>query len=98
MNAVLVFTHRFQRDKNGNVFTINHIENNLLWERYLKVFDHLTIIARIEEVDKDIDRRFLITHENISFVSLPYFVGIKGFIRNYSKINRVLAANIKNDY
>lgn len=98
MNATLVFTHRFQRDKNGNIFTINHIENILLWERYLEVFDHLTILARIEEVEKNIDKKFLVSHENVKFIALPYFVGPKGFIKNYFKINKILAANIQKDH
>lgn len=98
MNATLIFTHRFQRDKNGDVFTINHIENVLLWERYLRVFDHLTILARIEEVEKEIDEKFLVSHHKVKFIALPYFVGPKGFIKNYFKINKILAANIQEDH
>lgn len=97
MRATLVFTHRFQRNKNGDVFTINHIENTLLWERYLSVFEHLTVLARIQDVDKDVDKRFLVSHDKVTFVSLPYFVGVKGFIDNYSIINKIIIANIKED-
>jgi glycosyltransferase involved in cell wall biosynthesis len=97
MNATLIFTHRFQRDKKGNIYTINHIENTSLWNRYLKIFDQLTILARIQDVKEDIDQKFLISQENISFVGLPYFVGIKGFIKNYFKINKVLEDYIQAD-
>lgn len=98
MNAILIFTHRFRRDKNGNVFTVNHVENSILWERYLKVFDHLTIIARIQEVDEDINERFLISQDHISFIALPYFIGIKGFIANYFRINTIIKDYIQKDH
>ncbi|MBA6153394.1 glycosyltransferase [Gelidibacter maritimus] len=97
MEAILILTHRFQRDRNGNVFTINHVESNLIWDRYLKVFTHLTVLARIQEVEEEVDERFLISQKNISFVAIPYFVGPKEFIKNYFKINKTLAKLIRRD-
>ena len=50
MDATLIIEHRFLKDSQGNVYASSNSVNTLLWERYLEVFDHLTVVARIQNV------------------------------------------------
>src|SRR5690606_25854409 len=85
-NAVLSIEHRFRRDKKGNVYSSSNSVNRLLWERYLQVFDSLTVFARIEDVTEEISENYLVNHKLVKFVGVPYYHGPKQFIYNYIKI------------
>ena len=53
-----------------------------LWERYLQVFDHIYVVARIKQTNTPIaDAMTPITSEKVSFVDLPYYIGPKQYLR-----------------
>ncbi len=95
MDATLIIEHRFLKDSQGNVYASSNSVNTLLWERYLEVFDHLTVVARIQNVADTIGEEYLVSHDKVSFISIPYYVGPKQFVKQYFKINKVLDAQVK---
>lgn len=95
MDATLIIEHRFLKDTQGNVYASSNSVNTLLWERYLEVFDHLTVVARIQNVADTIGEEYLVSHDKVSFISIPYYVGPKQFVKQYFKINKVLDAQVK---
>ena len=95
MNATLVIEHRFKKDSKGNIYASSNSVNTMLWQRYLDVYDHLTIVARIQNVTETIDKVYLVTHEKVSFVPIPYYVGPKQFVKQYFKIKKVIEAQIQ---
>lgn len=97
MKATLVLEHRFRKDIHGNIYSSSNSVNTLLWERYLAVFENLTVLARIEQVDYKISEDYLVSHNQVTFKGIPYYVGPKEFLKNYFKINRFIRNHIKND-
>ena len=95
MDATLIIEHRFLKNTQGNVYASSNSVNTLLWERYLEVFDHLTVVARIQNVADTIGEEYLVSHDKVSFISIPYYVGPKQFVKQYFKINKVLDAQVK---
>lgn len=97
MNATLVIEHRFRRASNGKIYASSNSVNTLLWERYLDVFDHLTVIARIQDVTENVGEEYLVSYDKVSFTPIPYYVGPKQFIKNYFKIKKEIEAQVKNN-
>lgn len=97
MNATLVIEHRFRRGPNGKIYASSNSVNTLLWERYLDVFDHLTVIARIQDVTENIGEEYLVSYDKVSFTPIPYYVGPKQFIKNYFKIKKEIKTQIRNN-
>lgn len=95
MNATLVIEHRFKKDANGNIYASSNSVNTMLWQRYLDVYDHLTIVARIQNVNEIIDKGYLVSHEKVNFVPIPYYVGPKQFVKQYFKIKKVIEAQVQ---
>ena len=49
MKLILLFSHRFYRDKDGTIFSTQNYNYSLFAERYLQVFDHMQILARVSD-------------------------------------------------
>jgi glycosyltransferase involved in cell wall biosynthesis len=98
MNATLIIEHRFRRDRDGKVYASSNSVNTLLWERYLEVFDQLTVLARIKDVEEPVSENYLVSHDKVSFKAIPYYVGPKQFAKQYFKINRVIETQVKKDH
>ena len=88
MDATLIIEHRFLKDKFGKIYSSSNSVNISLWERYLEVFDRLTVVARIQNVDEIISQEYLVLHEKVSFVTIPYYVGPIRLFSNFSKLEK----------
>lgn len=98
MKATLVIEHRFRRGRDGKVYASSNSVNTLLWKRYLEVFDHLTVLARIKEVQEPISEEYLVSHNGVSFKAIPYYVGPKQFLKQYFKINKMLETQVQENH
>src|SRR5690554_2311621 len=98
MKATLVIEHRFRRDRDGKVYASSNSVNTMLWERYLEVFDHLTVLARIKEVQEPMGVEYLVSHAGVSFKPIPYYVGPKQFVKKYFKINKILETQVQENH
>jgi len=49
MRLVFAHDHIFRRDDDGKIYSGGSY-NNAVWERYLKHFDEVVVIARLEEL------------------------------------------------
>jgi len=92
-NVTIVTEARFFMLPNGTVWSYTGYEYNF-WKRYLSVFDHVWVMARVKYVDEIQDDSKQVDGENVSFVDIPYFVGHKEFLKNFFRIKRVIAENI----
>lgn len=96
MDLVLVLEHRFRKGPDNNIYSSSNSINKTLWERYLKVFDKLLVVARVQEVNISISSNYLVEHNNVMFIELPYYVGPIQYLQNYFTIKKVLRSTIKN--
>lgn len=61
------------------------------WKRYLNVFDEVSVVARVQEVES-IDRKVYTLAEGpgIKFIDLPFVRGTKGYFLNYFNLKKCL--------
>lgn len=95
MEATLVIEHRFRRDQNGKIFSSSNSVDIQLWDRYLQVFERLTVLARIQNVHEPISDNYLVEHNRVKFVAIPYYVGAKEFLLQYLQIKKTIQAQVK---
>ncbi len=74
MNLLLTLDHRFDRTPDGAVWTQTTFAHSF-YKRYLEVFDHVRVIARIREVESVPSRWKRADGEGVSFAPVPYYVG-----------------------
>lgn len=79
MDLFFITESRFVRD-GVNVYCVDNSMTNELWERYLAVFDHVKVVARVSSKKEGMDKENLISNSRVSFIDLPYYVGIKQYL------------------
>lgn len=96
MKLYYIIEGRFVR-KNGNVYSLGGFEKKI-WDRYLKHFDKICVIARVaNDYDKELTDDMISSTENVEFIDLPYYVGFSEYIKNVFKIKEKLKQTIVND-
>ncbi len=67
------------------------------WDRYLDVFDHLVVCARMRPASSEdsADDLLLSSRPEVEFVGMPDFVGAAGPVKNYAQIKQALLESIK---
>lgn len=62
-----------------------------LWNRYLQMFDHVFVVARVTKTDSPIAEAMAPIEDNrVSFIDLPYYVGPKEYLKQRKQIDSVL--------
>lgn len=87
---------RFYKYK-GKIYTSTSSFSNSMWCRYLKVFDSITLFARIKNVSHLSDSFSLVGNDDIHFVELPNYVGPFEFVKVRHKVSAVIENNINNN-
>lgn len=83
---------RFVRNDNG-VYTQGGFPYRL-WERYLSVFEKITIVARVKQNVGNVEDVFRSDGPNVSFWDLPYYEGPRDYIRVRHCFNQTIKAII----
>ncbi|MGW5887048.1 glycosyltransferase [Priestia megaterium] len=96
MKALFVHDHIFYYDDDGNYYTSGKLPYEV-WGRYLAVFDHIVIGARVRKItDKDaINKLNISSGNNVSFVPLPSVSSPKAMILNMPKAKVLLQESIE---
>tara|TARA_B110001450_G_scaffold13545_1_gene12774 strand:+ start:5473 stop:6657 length:1185 start_codon:yes stop_codon:yes gene_type:complete len=98
MRALLLLEHRFKRNINtGKIYASSNSISIELWQRYLNVFNKLSVLARIEDVNESIEDKYLVEHKDVKFVCIPFYIGPKGFLTKILSIRKVLKNCIHKD-
>jgi glycosyltransferase involved in cell wall biosynthesis len=94
MNLVVTAEHRFDRTPDGTVWTTVAFAYPF-WRRYLVVFDHVRVIARVRDVDAAAPGWTHASGDGVSFAALPYYVGPWQYLRQSRRIRRAVLDAIK---
>ena len=95
MDLVFCTEARFVRRSSGVVYSIDGGLTNSLWERYLRKFGHVYVMARVLlDDDYPINDKYLASNERVSFIDLPYYVGPIQYLKVRRKLNKIVAANL----
>jgi len=98
MDLLLVLEHHFYKDQN-NKYWCRRVINREFIERYLEIFEDITIFARVDDINaKEAEKNNYnkISGNNTNFLELPDFRGIKSLILNLVKIISKFKYNYNN--
>jgi len=91
MNLVFITNARFTQNNKGEVFGIHTSINKNTFNHYLEIFNKIIVVGRVEITDNiDYSKAVRLDSDKISILPLPYFIGLKGYIFNNSKIKKLL--------
>ena len=97
MNVVVTLEHRFDCTPDGKVWTQTTFPYSF-WKRYLEVFEHIRVVARVRSVKSVPSDWKQVNGEGVSFAAVPYYVGPwQYFLRSRSVKQAVRNAVEKND-
>jgi len=85
MNVVVVLEQRFDRTPDGLVWGG---AKHAFWSRYLAVFEHVRVVARVRTVSSvppDCDRS---DGEGVSFAAVPYYLGPWQYLLRARRVQR----------
>lgn len=85
MNLLLATEQRFVRDPSGAVWTTGGF-NFSFFDRYLEVFDTLTLLARVEDVAAPPPRASPASSPRIRFAPFPYYLGPWQYARRFPAV------------
>lgn len=96
-NIAVCLEHRFYQ-VNGQLYTKLSFPY-YYWQDYLNYFDHVTIIARVKNVNEITNDMVQVNGPNVDFYPLPYYIGIKEFLLTLPKLSQsMFLAAKKYDY
>ena len=85
MRIMVALENRFLKTTSGNIYSTT-ICDYKFFSRYLKAFDEVIVFARVSEVrGGDLDK-LPASGPNVSFYSLPTFIGPWQFLRYYPRL------------
>jgi glycosyltransferase involved in cell wall biosynthesis len=87
VKVVVVLEHRFQGTPDGAVWTETGFAYEF-WCRYLAVFDHVTVVARIREISAFNPNGRRADGAGVSFVPVAYYLGVQQYIVRLLQIRR----------
>lgn len=98
MKLVLIFDHRFFRARDGQIYAENVYNYQFFADRYLHVFDEVSILSRLADRG-DVETPPVRGTEGpgVKLVPLPNWQGVAGFFRHRFRILRDAASAIDHD-
>lgn len=83
--------------RNGVYYSLGGFSKTL-WERYLKHFDEMVIIARVTTDESILVTDSMIASCNgVNFIELPYYIGFRGYLKHRRSIKKKLFSTIQLD-
>lgn len=93
MNVIVTLEHRFARTPDGSVWTQTTFPHTF-WRRYLKVFEHVRVVARVFEVPSIPSDWKHASGEGVSFAAVPYYVGPWQYIQKAQQVRRAVRSAV----
>lgn len=86
MRVVVALENRFVKTRNGDIYSTTVCDYSF-WQRYLQVFDEVVVFARVAEIPETGLSKPAANGPNVSFISLPTFIGPWQYLKCYPKLN-----------
>jgi glycosyltransferase involved in cell wall biosynthesis len=87
VRAVVTLEHRFFRTPDQQIWTAT-VNSYSFWTRYLEVFAGVTVVARICDVSRPEPQWMRADGPDVTFHSVPYFVGPEQYLRVRGAVSR----------
>lgn len=96
MDLIFCTEARFIRRSSRQVYSVDGGITLEILQRYLDCFTHVYIVARVlYSPNAVVNSKYEISHDCVSFIDLPYYVGPTQYFRVRRKIYDVLKNNIR---
>lgn len=93
MNLYFFTESRFDR-VNNEIWTSQGF-SIALWQRYLSRFDRVYVVARVQNVaSRSGDNLFKLEDHRVSVIDLPYYIGLKPYLKVQSNIKKIIESFI----
>lgn len=89
MNLVVILEHRFDCTPDGQLWTQTAFAY-AFWQRYLTVFDHVRVVARVRDVARVPSDWQRADGEHVSFAPVPYYLGPWQYLLRAWQVRRVV--------
>ena len=86
MNLLLPFDHRFFRAQDGGIFSDKAYQHSFFQSRYLQVFEHVYVLARVQDVPCAKALTEPVEGPGVTLLALPDWNGSLGFLRHRARI------------
>lgn len=97
MDVVFVTEARFVRGADGRVYSPD-VFTSSLWNRYLTCFDRILVAARVADAPENwCGEGALAENERVSFIPLPHYIGMSGFLKKRARIKNVMKSAFTRD-
>lgn len=94
MKVVVSIEQRFHRTPDGTYWT-QTMGAYQFWTRYLDVFDQVSVVARVRDVDAVPPDWVRADGEGVSFIPVPYYLGPWQYLRKSRQVRRVVQGVIR---
>lgn len=94
MRVVVTIEHRFDGTPDGAVWTLGPFSYSF-WRRYLQVFDHVTVVARVRKTEHPAPGWQRADGDAVSFLSVPYFLGPWQYVRRLRTVYKAVRKGIE---
>lgn len=79
---------------NGSIWTTPGY-SIALWQRYLTMFEHIYVVARVQSVQQHSgDNLFKLEDNRVTVIDLPYYIGLAPYIKVRSRIRKIIGSII----
>ncbi len=93
MNLVVALDFRFVRTPDGQVWTRTTYPHGF-WERYLKVFEQVKIIARAEPKPRVDENYQKVTGAGVQFATVPFYLGPWQYLKARPRVREAIRAAV----
>jgi len=90
MQVIVVHDHRYDRTPDGAIWSWAYGPE--VWKRYLAVFDRITIVARVRDVDRVEATWKRNDSDVVRFHPIPYYLGPTQLLRQFRAVQRAVNA------
>lgn len=98
MYVYVVTETRFVKDSSNNYYSIDGTSTYAFWKKYLNIFEHVIVVARVcEETDCQYDRSLIVNGTDVSVFPITYYVGMKQFALKSLNVSRELTEVVKGE-
>ena len=95
MDVVITFEYRFTRTPDGAVWSQMAYGHNFFRTNYLRVFDGVKVVARVQDVPAVRGSDFIrVDGPGVVVHALPYYVGPAAYLRQVRRLGRAVRAAV----
>lgn len=94
MRVCVVSDNRFDRTPDGTVWAQISFPRSF-WKRYTEVFDHVRVVARVRDVERQPSGWVPSSGEGVEFYQVPYYQGAKQYLLMRPQVARSLRSSFR---